>query len=140
MINNNKIKYWARNKILDAGFDETSFAWMNQTFDSSNADVWYQERYTVVNETINANESSVKTGLLYYDVIVNKGVGDDTQDDSAAALADLFEPWDNKEQVIDSTTKIDIDVATTGSPSNYETSRRQMPVRIEFRAYEFFDA
>lgn len=139
MINNNKIKYWARNKLFAAGFDSSEFAWPNRTFDSSNADIYFIERMNIANETINASESNVKDGLLFYDVVGQKGVGDDILDTSAQAIAQIFDPWNNKEQVIDASTKIDIDVATTGDPGDYEESRYLIPVRIEFRAYEYFD-
>jgi hypothetical protein len=139
MINNNVIKKWARGKIVAAGFDSSEFAWPNRNFDASNADIYYKERMAVADEGINASESNVKDGIIWYDVISNRGQGDDELDTSAAALATVFNPWDNKEVSIDSTTRIDIDVATTGTPLPYESTKYMIPVRIEWRAYEYFD-
>jgi hypothetical protein len=138
MISNNTIKYWFRGQLDSAGFDTTNdFAYGNRNFDSADKAVWYQERFTVVDEATNTNQSSsFKNGLMVYDVIVDRGAGDDTQDTSAEALADVFDPLDNKEVQIEPLLKIDIDEATTGVPVPLGESRFQLPVRMAFRAYQ----
>jgi len=137
MINNNTIKYWFRNQLNDAGFDTSSdFAFQNRNFDSSNMDLFYQERFVVADEGPDGNKANIKSGIMWYDVIVDRASGTDTMDNSAAALASVFEPEDNKEVEIEPGLRINIDAATTGSPEDFEESRYMEPVRIEFRAYE----
>lgn len=136
MIDDSKIKVWARGKILGAGFDSTAFAWVNEEFDSSDLSIFYRERYAVADEGINGVESNIKTGLLFYDVIVNRGSGGDISDSSAHAIAELFEPADNKMVEIESGLSINIDSATTGVQGPYEESKFLTPVTIEFRSFE----
>jgi len=137
MISNSKIKYWMRNQIYSDGkLDLNNFAWENNQFDSSGLNVFFQERFTVTSETISTNQENVKNGIMFYDVIVDKGAGTEDQDSSAEILADIFEPANNKDVVIESGLKIDIDEATTGSASDFDANRTMLPVRIEFRAYE----
>jgi hypothetical protein len=131
------VKYWFRQQLDDAGFDTTSdFAWENRNFDSSNKTIWYRERFTVADEGINGNESNVKEALIWYDVMTKAGDGDDQADNSAAAIAELFEPINNKDVEIGAGLKISIDEATTGSPGDFEETEWQTPVRIRFRIYD----
>jgi len=138
MIDNNIVKYWFRNKLDAAGFDmdTTAVAYENRSFDSSNADMFLRERFVVVEETINSNESDIKSGIMWYDVVVDRAAGTDTMDSSAAALASVFKPDTNKDQVIQSGLKIDIDMATTQDSGPLDKARYMVPVRIEFRVYK----
>jgi len=137
MIADRTIREWARTQIDNDGtLDLDSFAWENRQFDGSGFDVFFQERYTVTQEEITTSEESAKWGILFYDVIVDKGSGTETQDDNAKILADIFEPANNKEVQIQAGLKIDIDEATTGTRSDFDDNRIMLPVRIEFRAYE----
>jgi len=138
VIDNNTIKYWFRNKLDAAGFnmDQTAVAYENRDFDSSNADMFFRERFAVVTESPSTNEASMKSGIMWYDVIVNRAAGTDTMDTSAAALASVFEPDTNKDQVVQSGLKIDIDLATTQDAGPFDEARYMVPVRIEFRAYK----
>lgn len=138
MINNNTIRRWFRTAI-DTSTDidiTTQIAWVNRDFDSSNLDYWYRERYQVADEGINGNESNLKTGLIYYDLICRRGFGDDTAEDLAEALATVFEPTNRKEQEVESGLKIDIDEATTGVGGSFQETDYLIPIRILFRAYE----
>lgn len=138
MISNNTIKKWFRQQLDAAGFDMyNDFAYGNRNFDSGDKVLWYKERFTVVDEATNTNQSSsFKNGLMFYDVVVDRGAGDDTQDSSAEAIADIFDPLNNKEVQIEANLKIDIDEATTGVPTPLEESRFMLPVRMAFRAYQ----
>jgi len=138
MINNTKILYWARGKLNDAGFDTSeSFAWENRDFDSTDLPIYYRERIAVADENINTNKASnVKSGLLWYDCIVDRGSGGELTDSSATAITELFNPQDNKQVEIESGLTINIDEATTGVPGPYEETKYLTPVRIAFRVYE----
>lgn len=137
MIADRKIREWARNQISDAStLNLDLFAWENRTFDSSGMELYFKERYTVTSETPSSSGASVKWGILYYDVIVDKGSGTEDQDDNAKLLADIFKPASNKDVVIETGLRIDLDEATTESRSDFEENRTQVPVRLEFRAYE----
>jgi len=138
MIPNTKILYWARNKLNAAGFDtSTAFAFENENFDSSDLDIYFRERIAVAVEGQNTNKASnVKSGLLWYDTIVNMGAGIEESDGSATAITELFNPQTNKQQEIESGLTINIDEATTGTPVPYEETKYLTPVRIAFRVYE----
>jgi len=137
MISNRTIREWFRNKINDSSdFDMSLFAWENRQFDSTNDDIYYQERLSVNAESPSTNEESVKSGIMFYDVITNKGSGTELSEDNAEALASIFDPENNKDVQIQSGLKIDIDEATTSSRSDFDDNRSQLPVRLEFRAYE----
>jgi len=137
MISDKDIRLWARNKISDdSSLDLDSFVWQNHQSDTSGLESFYQERYQVTQENISSTEESVKWGILFYDVIVDKGAGTTLQDAAAETLADIFDPANNKEQPIKTGIKINIDSATTGTLSDLDENRVQLPVAIEFRAYE----
>lgn len=138
MISDRTIREWFRGQIdADGTLSLTDFAWENRTFDGSGKDLFFAERYTVTQENISSNQESVKWGILFYDVIVNKGAGTEAQDDNAEILADIFAPANNKDVTIEANLKIDIDEATTGARSDFDANRVMLPVRIEFRAYEY---
>jgi hypothetical protein len=136
MISNRKIRQWFRTQINDATIDLDDFAWENRQFDGSGKELFYQERFAVSTEQVTTNQESAKWGIMWYDVITDKGSGTETSEDAAKAIADIFAPADNKEQEIETGLKIDIDVATTGSRADFDDNRTFLPVRIEFRAYE----
>jgi hypothetical protein len=137
VISNRTIREWVRNQINDDGtLDMADFAWENRQFDSSDKSIYFVERMVVTAERPSTNQESVKWGMTFYDVIVDRDAGTEDQEDNAKILADIFQPADNKDVVIESGLKIDIDEATTGSRTPYGESRTQLPVRIEWRAYE----
>lgn len=137
MISNRTLRQWFRQQISDSSsFDLSDFAWENRQFDGGGKDLFFEERLTVVEERITTNEESAKWGIMFYDVIVTRGKGSEAQDDAAETLADIFEPANNKDILIESGLKIDIDVASVDSLVEYDKSRAYLPVRIEFRAYE----
>jgi hypothetical protein len=138
MISNDKILYWARNKLDAAGFDTTNdFAFVNRNFDSSDKDIWFRERIAIAAEGQDTNKTSnVKNGLMWYDCVVDRGAGNEESDSSAVAITELFNPQTNKQQTIESGLAINIDEATTGTPVIYEDTKYLTPVRIAFRVYE----
>jgi len=138
MISDNETKYWFRAQIDASSTIDMSndVAYENRYFDSSEKALWFRERYQVADEGIAGNQEDVKSALIYYDVIAPHGFGDDTMNAMAEKIADIFDPKDRKEQQLDATTKLDIDVATTGVGSLYEETEYLLPVRIEFRVYQ----
>jgi len=137
MISDTDIRLWFRGQIDNDGtLDLSKFAWENRQFDSSGLDPFYQERYQVTQEFISSSEESVKWGIMFYDVIVDKGSGTGQQEEDAKILADIFDPAINKDIVISSGLKINIDSATTGTRTDFGDNRVQLPVSMEFRAYE----
>jgi hypothetical protein len=138
MISDHELQLWFRGELdASSSIDMTNdVAYPNRSFDSSGKALWYAERYQVADEGPAGNEENLKSGLIFYDVFVPRGSGDDTANAAAEAIADIFEPSLRKEQQVDSTTKLDIDVATTAPGFPVEDTEYQIPVRIEFRAYE----
>ena len=133
MISNTQLRHWFRSRIDDDGtLALADFAWENRQFDSSDKDLYFIERMAVTQEGFTTNQETAKWGIMFYDVIVDRDAGTEDQDENAKILADVFKPSDNKDVVL----KIDIDEATTGSRTPFGDSRTQLPVRIEFRAYE----
>lgn len=138
MISDRKIRQWFRGQIdTDGTLSLDDFAWENVGFDGSGKELYFQERMAVTQEGFTTNEESAKWGIMFYDVIVDKGSGTENQEDTAKILADIFDPATNKDVTIEANLKIDIDEATAGSRADFGESKTQLPVRIEFRAYEY---
>jgi hypothetical protein len=138
MISDNQVKYWFRQQLDSSStIDMTNdVAYGNRIFDATDKVLWFRERYQVADEGIAGNQEDVKSALIWYDVIGQRGFGDDTIFAAAQEIADIFDAKNRKEQQVDSTTKLDVDVATTGVGSDYEQTEWLLPVRIEFRVYQ----